>query len=87
MSEFKHVFEHFNASKKEEEKKADVEVKPPPQERNPLKLGFIQANYETLPENVATASLSKKKLKQLKRMKVAELKQIVKRSDVVEVMI
>lgn len=48
---------------------------------------FVQANYETLPAGATleNAKLSKKKLKQLRRMKVAELKQIVRRPDVVEV--
>ena len=63
----------------EEEENLIDEVKP--------KIGFIQANYESIPENfnLDTTKLSKKKLKQLKRMKVAELKQLVKRPDLVEV--
>ncbi len=88
VNEFKHIFDYFKLpQKKEEPAEAQKEEQKPKKEPEAPKLGFIQANYESLPAdlNVDTSKLSKKKLKQLKRMKVSELKQMVKRPDMVEV--
>jgi len=85
------VFEHFKLPEKrtepEENEKEESEKEEETKKGDLKGFNFVQANYETLPEgtNVDNLKLSKKKLKQLKRMKVSELKQIVKRPDVVEV--
>ena len=81
------MFDHFKFPKKRTEPEEDEEKKPQKKETDLKGFNFVQANYETFPTGAAldNAKLSKKKLKQLKRMKVSELKQIVKRPDVVEV--
>ena len=80
------MFEHFKSSKKSADPLSQTQEDTSKKDKSQAKFNFIQANYETLPTNysIESSKLSKKRIKQLKRMKVSELKQIVKRPDVVE---